>query len=168
MENTKKSLIIKDNRIAQEPPKAAIATSESVKPVDEVTGAVAEPVSEIVKEEQASVAASDPVEEVVLEEKVIVTAPEPVKPKVEVSFAASEPVEAVNEVPVVTTKTVAEDLKEDKLSATTSEPFAEVSAAATKPVVEVAEEKVEVAAPEPVKTEAEVPVAELELVNSLY
>merc|ERR1711892_1133192 len=135
--------IIKDNRIAQEPPKAAIATSESVKPVDEVTGAVTEPVSEIVKEEQVSVAA-----------------PEPVKPEVEVSVAASEPVEAVNEVPVVTTKTVAEDLKEDKLSATTSEPFSEVSAAATKPVVEVAEEKVEIAVSEPVEAKAEVPVEE--------
>merc|ERR1711892_1524628 len=137
--------IIKDNRIAQEPPKAAIATSESVKPVDKVTGAVTEPVSEIVKEEQVTVAA-----------------PEPVKPEVEVSVAASEPVEAVNEMPVVTTKTVAEDLKEDKLSATTSEPLAEVSAAATKPVVEVAKvEKVAVATSEPV---AEVPVSSIEQV----
>merc|ERR1711892_302016 len=143
--------IIKDNRIAQEPPKAAIATSESVKPVDEVTGAVTEPVSEIVKEEQVSVAASDPVEEVVVEEKVIVAAPEPVKPEAEVSVAASDPVEAVNEVPVVTTKTVAEDLKEEKLSATTSEPVAEV---------EVAGEKVEIAVSEPVETKAEVPVEE--------
>merc|ERR1711892_215317 len=107
--------IIKDNRIAQEPPKAAIATSESVKPVDEVTGAVTEPVSEIVKEEQVSVAA-----------------PEPVKPEVEVSVEASEPVDAVIEVPVVTTKPVVE-VAEEKVEIAVSEP---VEAKAEVPVEE--------------------------------
>merc|ERR1712106_1149763 len=40
------------------------------------------------------------------------------------------------------------------------EPVAELPVEATEPVVEIAEEKVIVAAPEPVKVEAEVPVEE--------